>query len=222
MRASLTILTARAAAAAVIFCAALVLIALGLSRAAPSSGLVFSQFAQPAGRTVVYLDPFTGAALERAAAIHEQPDTAITPETEARSPDGTRTVWPQITEHGVDLFVEDAAGALVRLTQREAFSAAEAAPAMRSNTFPIWSPDGQWISFISTDPQARMDLYLVRADGTALRRIYADVQTPMPLGLRWLGLPGQPFQPWLALAAFGVLVAAVFGIARLAKGRQAG
>ncbi|HYO87550.1 MAG TPA: hypothetical protein VER79_02825 [Candidatus Limnocylindrales bacterium] len=191
---------------------ALILLTLGLTRSGPSSGLVFSQYAQPAGRTYVYLDPFSGAELERKQPLHDE--AAIQPlDSAPRSPDGTRTVIPRITPDGVDLFVVADAGTEVRLTPANmAPRTAEPPMDRRSNTFPLWSPDGQWITFISADMHAHMDLYIVRPDGAGLRRIYANVSTPMPLGLRWLALPDLPFQPWPAL---GLLLITGVGLAVL-------
>ena len=83
---------------------------------------------------------------------------------------------------------------------------------MRSNTYPLWSPDGRWISFVSTFPeQEGVDLYLVSAEGNELRRIYANVVTPTPLSLRWIAAPAEPFSPWLALTvlAGGVTLASL-------------
>jgi hypothetical protein len=207
-------ITARAALAAVVVCAALILLVLGLARAAPASGLTFTQYAPTAGRSTVVLDPFTRVSLQRAdrsVGRIEYPAEAM-----PRSPDGTRMVRPQVTSSGVDLFVEEPDGGLTRLTRPN-----DAAPGRRSNTFPLWSPDGEWVSFVSTDPQLHMDLYIVRADGTDLRRIYPDVRTPIPLSLRWVRLDEQPFQPWLALAGLGTLAVGAWASRRLVTRRRA-
>jgi hypothetical protein len=202
------------AAALAVVCAALVLLTLGLARSALASGLTFTQYTQAAGRSIVYLDPFTRTALQRA----DRSPSPIEHPAEAmpRSPDGTRVVLPQVTSSGVDLFVEEADGTLTRLTRPD-----DAAPGRRSNTFPLWSPDGAWVSFVSTDPELHMDLYIVRADGTDLRRVYPNVRTPIPLSLRWVALDEQPFQPWLALAGLGALMVGIWGLGRLARRRRA-
>ena len=194
---------------------ALILLVLAVARTAPPTGLVFSQFERERGRYYVYLDPYSGVALERRAALHDVEAATIPMEPAPHSPDETRTVMPRVTEDGVDLFVEDASGTLTRITRLQDFpSSAQLSLNMRSNTHPLWSPDGRWISFISADPLARMDLYLVSADGEGLRRIYLDVSTPTPLNLRWLPLPEQPFPVGLlaaALAGSAALVAWNFG-----------
>lgn len=215
MRASRISLAARAGAAGMALCAALILLTLGLARTAAPVALMFSQFQPPGGQSIVFLDPFTGVGVERSAALFPPVDSGAA--SAARSPDGAHVVRPQVTSSGVDLFVERADGALVRLTTANGPAAEQ-----RSNTLPVWSPDSQWISFISTSPQAQMDVYLVRADGTQLRRLYANAHTPMPRGLRWFAPPEQPFEPWLALGALGILVAGGFGLRALAKDRPAG
>ena len=45
---------------------------------------------------------------------------------------------------------------------------------------PVWSPDGQWLAFLAYESfshEGRKDLYVIRADGTGLRRI-AEVTSP--------------------------------------------
>lgn len=215
MRVPLIPWAVRAAIAVFALCAALILITLGQARPPAPTALMFSQFHQPGERSTVYLDPFTGTMVERSAPPLQALDSGA--ESGARSPDGAYVVRPRVTSGGVDLFVEGADGALVRLTKSDG-----TALERRSNTLPVWSPDSQWISFISADPQTQMDVYLVRADGTQLRRIYEGARTPMPRGLRWSALPEQPFEPWLALAALSLLVAGGFTARALITGRRAG
>ncbi len=180
--------------------AALAMLVLTAARLAPGTGMVFSAFAPAGDRTYLYLDPFSGRQLVSGVPRHAPGDEFAV--GRAVSPDGTRTVVPRITESGVDLFVEAAAGAELRLTPQSVTK--------RSNTSPVWSPDGDWISFISVTATARMDLYLVRPDGTQLQRVYAELSRRMVPGPRWLKLPGQPIPAGLALAALiGMAIGAI-------------
>ena len=45
-----------------------------------------------------------------------------------------------------------------------------------SDSFPVWSPDGTYIAFQSTreDPGQHLDIYVMRADGTEIRRLTDD------------------------------------------------
>lgn len=187
----------RAAVAASLVFSALVMVVLTTARIAPGTGMLFSESAPTGDRTYLYLDPFSGRQLVSGAPRH--PAGAESAVGRAVSPDGTRTVVPRITERGVDLFVQSEGGAELRLTPPSATKG--------SNTSPAWSPDGDWISFISVTATSQMDLYLVRADGTQLRRVYAELGRRMVPGPRWLTLPGQPLPAVLALAALGGLAA---------------
>ncbi len=45
-----------------------------------------------------------------------------------------------------------------------------------TDSFPVWSPDGAYIAFQSVrdDPEQHIDIYLMRADGTQIRRLTDD------------------------------------------------
>lgn len=210
MSRNLTWFVIRLALLALVVSGGLMLLTLGVSRGVPPSALVFSRFDGERGQYYVYLDPYLGVSLDRDVPAHDGETTGMPPEPAPLSPDGSRTVMPRVTEDGVDLFVSDTGGRLTRLTHRSDFATAStSAGDMRSNTYPLWSPDGQWISFVSTRPQQEgVDLYLVSAEGSALRRVYANLTTRSPLGLRWIAVSGELFSPWLALAALVGVVAA--------------
>ena len=200
---------------------ALLLGVLALARAAPPVGLSFSRFEGERGRLFVYVDAISGETLTRRAPLNTLDAAVEAFDPEPRSPDGTRVVLPRITEDGVDLFIADSTGALTQLTDLRDFPPSNRADwQMRSNTYPLWSLDGQWISFLSAGPQARLDLYRVRPDGTELRMLYAGVTTPTPLNLRWLPLQEQTFPVWLALGVW-LLVGGV-GVWFWTKGLAAG
>ena len=101
------------------------------------------------------------------------------------SPRGTRT--------GTELFVVSSDHAVVRqLTHFSNFPPGEyRVKNVRNNAFPQWSPDGSWIVFVSSQPATKMDVYLIRLDGSDLRRVVRDLGTPMPL-VRWDEVPDAP------------------------------
>ena len=47
-------------------------------------------------------------------------------------------------------------------------------------TLPVWSPDSHSILFVSDEPKTRSDLYVVAADGSALRRLATNISTDRP------------------------------------------
>jgi TolB protein len=89
------------------------------------------------------------------------------------SPDGARVaVTVQLGPSEVDIELYDRSGTLL---------AALDAPGVDEH--PCWSPDGAWLAFTSSR-EGQPDVWLVRADGTDLRRITSD---PAPEWLpRWM------------------------------------
>src|SRR5690348_10184724 len=87
----------------------------------------------------------------------------------AWSPDGARIAFQSTRQGRDDLFVMDVeSGAVRRITDGRGF-----------NEYPAWSPDGRWLSFNSTRDGASgsgagayyRDLYVIRPDGSGLRRL---------------------------------------------------
>lgn len=147
------------------------------------TALVYSQFQRGIGRYYIYLDPMRGVRARQARLLH-----SVTPfQNRPTSPDGTTFIATRPTAGGVDLFaVEVSVGTQRQLTRLEAFPPIQHAfDQMRSNTYPVWSPDGAWIAFISSDRLANMDIYLISPSGEELRRVAHDVSTPAPLQIRW-------------------------------------
>jgi Tol biopolymer transport system component len=49
------------------------------------------------------------------------------------------------------------------------------------NRWPTWSPDGRWIAFVSDRDEPHGELYIVRADGSDIRRLTSNaVAESMP------------------------------------------
>lgn len=165
-----------------------------------SDAIVYHQFHMgqgATGRSVVYLDPFRQIAIRKPNPIHTEPPYSA----RAYSPDGSLYVAAQPNGSSVHLFVFSADDRVQRqLTDPMLFPTMPTAS--RSNTYPLWSPDGQWIAFLSSNTQAVQDIYIIRPDGTDLRLVAHDIGTPSPLRLRWI-----PLQPpdSMELIAFGLL-----------------
>ena len=110
------------------------------------------------------------------------------------------SVSPITTPTGTDLFVISNTQRTIRqLTQIDDFPPA-AAPlnTRRYNTYPQSSPDGGWIAFLSSDALSKRDLYLIRFDGSDLRRIASDTGAATPLVV-WKPIPEADFAPTLLL-----------------------
>ena len=79
----------------------------------------------------------------------------------AWSPDGSRLAYAADRDGNSDIWLMDLDGGnQVNLTQDEA-----------KDHSPAWSPDGEWIAFASLRDSLYWELYLIRSDGTDLRRL---------------------------------------------------
>jgi hypothetical protein len=77
------------------------------------------------------------------------------------SPDGARVAFVSDRDGAADIWVMDSDGSNpVNLTRHEA-----------KDHSPAWSPDGEWIAFASVRDSLYWELYLMRADGSDLRRL---------------------------------------------------
>jgi Tol biopolymer transport system component len=165
------------------------LIAFTLLAAPQQSGasLVYHQFKAGAGRYLVYHDPFHGLEWTTRSQAHKD---AASYRDSTFAPDYQSYIAPRPTDSGVDLFVI----AADRSWQRQLTFFRDFPPIygvydmMRSNTHPLWSPDGQWVAFISSDLNGVMDIFIIRPDGRDLRRVAHDIGSPVPLGLRWAAI----------------------------------
>jgi dipeptidyl aminopeptidase/acylaminoacyl peptidase len=80
------------------------------------------------------------------------------------SPDGTRIVLTAGEGRGL-VSVPTGLGLPVPLTRA------------KNDSDPVWSPDGAWIAFARSVPRGVSDVWLVRSDGTGLRKL---TTTPIP------------------------------------------
>jgi hypothetical protein len=182
-RSLLTVLTR-----AVFVCLLLVtLVVIGMrALAVPPQALVYAQFQRGEGRSFVYLDPQHHIFVKRHAILfHDNGFNGL-----GESPDLHLQIVPRVSEDGVDLYALDrASGTETRLTWIGRFPPIEHVwNNMRSNTYPVWSPDGMWVAFVSTDLMANMEIYVMRPNGDDLRQLTDDVSSPAPLQLRWTDL----------------------------------
>jgi hypothetical protein len=159
------------------------------------------------GRSVGYYDPRSGLTVLR-------PDRGATSNWSLAYRQWTVYhgvyISPHGTRHGTELFVVSSDHVILRqLTDIRKFPPSEyRIKNVRNNAFPQWSPDGSWIVFVSSQPATKMDVYLIRLDGSDLRRVAADLGTYMPL-VRWDEVPHQEFHPAPLLLIPVLLVAAL-------------
>lgn len=166
-------------------CSLMLLARIGITPTA----LVYSQFEAGIGRYYVYVDTARAMRTPVLRAAHD-PEAG---QGRPVSPDGTMSVSTRPTAQGVDLYIRVAGdGVPRRLTRRDAFVSGDLTSDMRSNTYPVWSPDGEWLAFISSDSSAQMDIYIIRPDGSGIRRLASDVGTPTPLEMRWGSFQERP------------------------------
>lgn len=128
--------------------------------------------------------------------VNGGPETRLTSgindrESRAWSPDGRRIVT-QSVESGVgQLFVLNADGSGLRQITNipkgaPVFSPGGIFPSMSGAVTPTWSPDGEWIAFASNH-EGNYDIYLIRPDGSDLRRLTNTPQAELSVG--WGKLP---------------------------------
>lgn len=171
------------------------------------SALVYSQFEAGIGRYYVYVDAGRGIRAARRDALHNAAGIQSRPV----SPDGSMVITTRPTANGVDLFIRDMGdGVPRRLTRWDAFETGDLTGDMRSNTYPVWSPDGEWVAFISSDSTAQMDIYAIRPDGSNLRLLASDVGTPTALEMRWGSFQEHPLDVTALLAVGGVLALLIY------------
>jgi len=121
--------------------------------------LAFSSDRAGPGSTEIWRMPAEGGAVKQ---LTENVNSSFSP---AWSPDGTSIVFLSNRRVNTDLYVMTADGAGERsLIVRDADT---------EERDPAWSPDSQWIVFSSNREGPFFDLFLIRPDGSDLRRIAA-------------------------------------------------
>jgi TolB protein len=80
----------------------------------------------------------------------------------ARSPDGSRIAFLWDTPAGSGLYTADADGSNLRRVGEAELNAADRI---------AWSPNGEWLAFQGTDAETGPQIFVVRPDGTGLRRV---------------------------------------------------
>ncbi|WP_179137170.1 AAA family ATPase [Candidatus Entotheonella palauensis] len=77
------------------------------------------------------------------------------------APDSERLVFTSSRSGSSQIYLTDVNGrSPERLTREGKYNAA-----------PVWSPQGGWIAFIGRSPEQTLELYIIRDDGTKLRRV---------------------------------------------------
>lgn len=135
----------------------------------------------------------------------DQPlDTTISVNRETAA-DGRRVLSAQ-RGGNIDLFVVGSDGVWQAITHFSDFSPARTErDARRANLYPSWSPDGQWIAFVSADVNGRLDLYAVRPGSTDLRQLGEHIRVVTPFPPRWIVIPASFPGDFLASAVIALL-----------------
>jgi Tol biopolymer transport system component len=107
-------------------------------------------------------------------------------ESRGWSPDGTRIVTQTVKDGVGQLVVLKADGTgLQQITDFPAdtpiFTPGGIFPVMSGAVTPAWSPDGDWIAFASNH-EGNYDIYLIRPDGSGLRRLTQSPEAELSVG----------------------------------------
>jgi hypothetical protein len=98
------------------------------------------------------------------------PMDVVTIGSSTLSPDGKQRVTAIQNANSADLFIITEDGARQHIAHLDNFLVAPSEGA-RKIPSPTWSPDGGWITFVTTNENGSPDLYILRPDGSGLRRV---------------------------------------------------
>lgn len=156
---------------------------------APTTALAYEQFRPGDGRYIIYSDSLRGLQVQSRTSLR---NAYRDDQYSLGSPDGRQYIISRASAQGVDLYIVGPDHSPRLLTHAANFTVYQSLPqALRFNNYPVWSPDSQWVAFISMDTVANMDLYIIRKDGSQLSRVARDIGSSMPLNLQWTTVPSQ-------------------------------
>lgn len=162
-------------AVVLLLCSAIVVFA---RRGETATALVYTQFSFEApAPSYTYLDPFRGVSVEGQRLLHSQSGFR----NPAPSPDRSQIVEARYAATGMQLYVVD----VETQTARSLATNGRVMPMttmmernlLGTTLYAVWSPDGEWIGFLSEGDQLGLGLYIIRSDNSGLRRVaeYGEV-----------------------------------------------
>jgi hypothetical protein len=155
----------------------------------PTRALVYYQFRPGPGYYMIYSDPLRSLQLWRKTPLN---NATLQDTYTMIAPGGQEYIVSRSSSRGVDLFIRTTDRSLQPLTSQASFpSHFQVSENFRFNSYPVWSPEGGWVAFVSIDSRANMDIYVISRDGQSLHRVAHDVSTPMPLGMHWTEISSQ-------------------------------
>lgn len=123
-----------------------------------------------------------------------------------RSPDGEKRVTSLATPGNVDLFVFAGGEDGRQITRASNFPGGSGdRDKRRANLFPAWSPDGEWIAFVSADVVGDLGLFVVRPNGDDLRYVSDQIRVRSALQPRWVAIENSSAEALIVVAVIGIV-----------------